>query len=165
VDLIAVAEDQEDGTLPGSSVVWTVRLHHANHFHPQAGPVTGASLTTTYPPPEELPATTNSFLVATVQATDSHGISTTVKQQLLPKLVKLTFKTVPTGGRLVIGGERKTTLTTVTSWAAYVFPVRAPDQTIGGRKYNFADWSDGGAQDHDITTPGSAHTYVARFVR
>jgi len=164
VDLTAVADDPEDGSLPGSSLVWTVRLHHANHFHPQAGPVAGTSLSTTYPPPEELPATTNSFLVATVKATDSHGISTTVKQQLLPKLVNLTFKTAPRGGRLIIGGERRKTATTVTSWAGYVFPVRAPDQTIGGHFLHYAEWSDGGEQRHDLTTPGTAHTYVARFV-
>jgi glucose/arabinose dehydrogenase/PKD repeat protein len=165
VNLSAVADDQEDGSLPGSSMVWTVRLHHANHFHPQAGPVTGASLSTSYPPPEELPATTNSFLVATLKVTDSHGISTKVKQQLLPKLVRLKFDSAPHGARVVIGGERRTTATTVTSWAGYVFPVRARDQNIRGHAYTFSTWSDGGAQSHDITTPGTAHTYVARFVR
>jgi hypothetical protein len=146
-------------------MVWTVRLHHANHFHPQAGPVTGASLSTSYPPPEELPATTNSFLVATLKVTDSHGISTKVKQQLLPKLVRLKFDSAPHGARVAIGGERRTTATTVTSWAGYVFPVRARDQNIRGHAYTFSTWSDGGAQSHDITTPGTAHTYVARFVR
>jgi hypothetical protein len=51
----------------------------------------------------------------------------------------------------------------IVSWAGWVLQVSAPDQTIDGRAYAFAGWSDGGARTHDITTPASAATYTARF--
>ena len=62
---------------------------------PPAGPVigvtddkTGASTTVTYPAPEDLEATRNSWLVATATATDSRGLSTTARRRLLPREVE-----------------------------------------------------------------------------
>jgi glucose/arabinose dehydrogenase/PKD repeat protein len=165
VDLSASATDPEDGALPGSSLTWTVRLRHANHFHPIAGPSTGSSTGVTYPAPEELAATENSWLVATVEATDSRGLSTTVNRRLLPHQVELTFDADPRGADVVVQGTRRATRFTVVSWAGHVLPVRAPDQRIDGREYAFRRWSDGGARSHDIETPARPTTYAARFVR
>ena len=36
-------------------------------------------------------------------------------------------------------------------------------QTLGGRTYGFASWSDGGAQSHQITAPTAPATYRATF--
>jgi hypothetical protein len=36
-------------------------------------------------------------------------------------------------------------------------------QSIGGTGYTFDSWSDGGAQSHDITAPGSNATYTATY--
>ena len=41
--------------------------------------------------------------------------------------------------------------------------IEAPNQTIGGNTYNFASWSDGGAQTHTIVVPEAAQTYTANF--
>lgn len=163
VPLTGQATDVEDGALPGSSITWTLRLRHGNHFHPYLGPVTGGSVTTTYPAPEDLVAARTSRLVVFATAVDSRGLTTTVKRALLPRVVELTFRTSPTGGRLVIQGERHETPFTVQSWVRYVFPVRAPDQRIDGVRYVFARWSDARARQHDITTPATATEYVARF--
>ncbi|KAA1417890.1 PKD domain-containing protein [Nocardioides humilatus] len=163
VALVAQASDPEDGPLPGSAISWTVRLRHANHFHPYLGPVTGASVGTTYPAPEDIVAAGTSNLVAIVTATDSAGLTTTVRRSLLPRVVDLVFRTSPAGGRLVIQGEPRATPFKVRSWVGYVFGVRAPDQPLDGRRYVFTQWSDGEARQHEVTTPAEATTYVARY--
>lgn len=163
VALTAQASDDEDGTLPGSAITWTLRLRHGNHFHPYLGPVAGGSVTTTYPAPEDLVAARTSRLVATATAVDSRGLTTTVRRALLPRVAELTFRTLPAGGRLVVGGTPHVTPLTVQSWVGYVFQVRAPDQRINGVPTEFGRWSDEGARQHDITTPAVATEYVARF--
>ncbi len=165
VQLTAEASDAEDGPLPGSAITWTLRLRHGNHFHPYLGPVAGGSVTTTYPAPEDLVAARTSRLVVTARAVDSRGLTTTVRRALIPRVVDLTFRTLPTGGRLVIQGQRRATPLTVQSWVGYVFLVRAPDQEIDGVPHVFARWSDDRARQHDITTPATATEYVARFRR
>jgi len=39
----------------------------------------------------------------------------------------------------------------------------SPQQASGKRNYSFVDWSDRGAQTHDITTPTSDTTYSATY--
>lgn len=163
--LVSQASDPEDGALPGAAITWTLRIRHGNHFHPYLGPVTGESVTTTYPAPEDLVAAGTSRLVVIASAVDSRGLTTTVRRALLPRVVDLTFRTSPGGGRLVIQGERRPTPVTVQSWVGYVFAVRAPDQEIDGAPSVFTRWSDDGARQHDITTPATPTEYVARFRR
>ena len=38
-------------------------------------------------------------------------------------------------------------------------------QRLGGSSYAFASWSDGGAQRHVVTVPGTARTYTATYRR
>jgi hypothetical protein len=165
VDLAAEASDPEEGTLPGSAVTWTLLLRHANHFHPHLGPVTGGSVTTTYPPPENLRAAATSRLVAIAEAVDSHGLTARARLVLLPRTVALTFRTSPAGGRLVIQGELRRTPVSLESWVRYVIPVSAPDQRIGGVPHVFRSWSDGKNRRHDVVSPAAPTEYVARFRR
>jgi glucose/arabinose dehydrogenase/PKD repeat protein len=165
VDLAAEAADAEDGTLPASAVTWTLLLRHANHFHPHFGPVTGGSVTTAYPPPENLRAGRTSRLVAVAEAVDSHGLTARARLVLLPRTVALTFRTSPAGGRLLIQGELRRTPVSLESWVRYVIPVRAPDQRIGGVPHVFRSWSDGRNRLHDIVSPAVPTEYVARFRR
>jgi glucose/arabinose dehydrogenase/PKD repeat protein len=165
VRLTAQASDVEDGALPGSAISWTVRLQHGNHFHPHLGPVSGGSVTTAYPAPEDLFAARTSRLVAVATARDTHGLTTSVSRALLPKTVGLTFRTVPSRGRLNIAGDRRPTPLSVLSWVGYTFPVRAPDQSFDGVPHVFARWSDNGARRHDVVTPAAPTELVARFRR
>jgi glucose/arabinose dehydrogenase len=161
----ADATDQEDGSLPGSSISWTILRQHANHVHPFLGPQTGFSVNGTYPDPEDLEAAADSRLVAHVTATDSNGHSTTVSQALRPRKVRLDFATLPAGGVVRIAGDRRRTPVEVVSWAGHVFPVGVPDQRLDGRTYTFKSWSDGGARSHDIVTPSAPATYTATLRR
>ncbi len=81
ITLTGSATDAQDGTLPSSSLTWTVLRHHDQHTHPWFGPTTGNNLTFQAPAPEDLSATTNSFLEVILTATDSGGLSTTVTRR------------------------------------------------------------------------------------
>ena len=77
----------------------------------------------------------------------------------------LSFLTRPRGGSVFVEGERVRTRHDVVSWVRHSFRVRVPDQRIDGKRYVFAGWSDGKPRRHDIVSPGSPTTYVARFRR
>jgi glucose/arabinose dehydrogenase len=153
------ATDAQDGTLPASSLSWTVVKHHASHTHPFLGPVSGNDIGFTAPAPEDLLAMSNTYLRISLTATDSGGLSKTVSRVFNPQKVKLTFATSPTGLQLTIGGRVYRAPSTITSWPTFSFVVNAPDQ--GGR--TFVSWSDGGARSHTIVTPEAATTYTATY--
>ncbi len=157
------ATDAEDGTLPSSALSWTVLRHHADHIHPFLGPQTGNDIPLTTPPPEDLLATTNSYLEVRLTATDSLGLSTTVTRNFMPQLVDLTFTTMPAGLAVRLDGVPYATPRIVTSWPGYSLPINAPYQISGGSPYTFVNWSDAGAASHNVTTPVSAATYTATF--
>lgn len=166
VTLSATASDPQDGPLPAGALTWVVLKHHDTHTHSFFGPTTGNNLSITTDPPEDLLGATNSFLGITVTATDSSGLTTTVTRAFQPTKVNLTFQTVPTGLSLILDNTfTRVAPTTVVSWQDWRLAVRAPDQTVGGVPFVFQSWSDGGARDHTILTPGAPATFTATFVR
>jgi glucose/arabinose dehydrogenase len=164
VTLTGSATDTEDGTLPASSLSWTVILHHDTHTHPFLGPVPGNNVTFTTPAPEDLAAAANSYLEIWLTATDSQGASTTVSRDFTPHKVNVTFQTSPPGLRVTVNGTSLTGPQTVTSWEGYTLNVDAPPaQQSGAQTYQFNSWSDGGAANHGIVTPASPATYTAVY--
>jgi glucose/arabinose dehydrogenase len=163
--LTATASDPQDGTLPATALSWQVLKHHAEHTHSFFGPATGNNLSITTDPPEDLLGATNSFLGIRVTATDSSGLSTTVTREFQPAKVNLTFQTVPSGLTLILDNTfSRVAPTTVVSWHDWRLAVRAPDQVVNGVPHVFQSWSDGGARDHSILTPGAPATFTATFV-
>ena len=161
VTLSATATDLDQGTLPGSAITWTVTRQHGTHTHPYVGPVTGSSVTFSYPAPEDLASTTNSYLVVKATAKDAQGITTSVTRKLLPRTVALSFATSPAGGRVIVSGIGFATPVTLTSWANAVLQLEVPDQSLGGLPHTASGWSDGGTRTHSITTPATPTTYTA----
>lgn len=161
--LTGSATDAEDGTLPASSLSWSVLLHHDAHTHPFLGPAAGNNVALTAPAPEDLAAAMTSYLEIRLTATDSAGVSSTVARQLDPRKVTLTFDTVPTNMTVRVNNVDFRTPAAIESWAQWQIPIAAFDQTLFGADYDFASWSDGGAQTHTITTPSSAMSSVASF--
>ena len=162
--LRAEATDAEDGALSGDRLSWTALLHHNNdHTHPYLGPTTGREVSLTMPAPEDLAATSGSFLEVRLTATDSGGLSRTVSRNLYPVKVGVTFRTEPTGLELKVNGETFKAPQTLTSWKGYELHVSAPDQRVAGKRATFRAWSDGGAASHTILTPAAAKSYTASF--
>jgi hypothetical protein len=120
-------------------------------------PTTGNNLTIAAPPPEDLAATTNSYLEVLLTATDSAGLSSTVSRIITPRTVSVTLASVPSGRTVTVNGSAFVTPATITSWEGYALNVDVPTQA----GYAFVSWSDGGARAHTITTPATATTYTA----
>ena len=163
ITITATASDAEDGPLPAAAITWTVLQHHGTHDHPYADPQTGSSITVTYPSPEDVASTENSYLVARAVATDSRGLTSRAGRNLLPKQVTLTFASSPTGATVLVNDTPRTAPSSLVSWPGYVLELSAPNQTVGGTPYVFRSWSDGGTRTHTITTPGTDRTYTARY--
>ena len=164
VTLTATADDADQGVLPGSAITWTVTRQHGTHTHPYAGPVTGSSVTFSYPAPEDFASTTNSHLVVKATAKDAQGITASVTRTLLPRTIGLSFVTSPAGGTVIVSGTRYATPVTLTSWANAVLQLDVPDQSIGGQPHSSSGWSDGGTPARSITTPTLPTTYTAQLV-
>jgi hypothetical protein len=137
--------------------------HHSSHTHPFLEPVAGNGIPIVGPEPEDLDAARTSYLEIRLTATDSNGLTTTVTRNLQPKLVALTFATLPPGLALSAGNVAVTGPTTLPSWERFSFPVEAKSQTVNGIPYTFGNWSDGGAAAHTIVTPAAATTYTVSF--
>jgi glucose/arabinose dehydrogenase len=164
ITLHGSATDPEDGPLPNSALTWRVIKHHDDHTHPFLPSTQGNDVPVTGPDPEDLAATTTTYLEIQLTATDSKGLTTTVSQDLRPNLVDVTFQTSPTGLRVEVNGSSFNAPHTITSWAAYDLNVNAPDQTdASGTSWTFDSWSDGGAVAHRIQTGTSPATYTATF--
>jgi hypothetical protein len=101
-----------------------------------------------------------SYLELTLTATDPGGLSDTDSVRLDPQTVDLSFQSSPTGLQLTVGATGQAAPFTRTVIVGSNNSVSAPSpQTLGGLSYGFQSWSDGGAQTHNLTAPGTAATY------
>jgi glucose/arabinose dehydrogenase len=155
------ATDAQDGPLPATSLSWSLILHHCPsdcHAHPLQDfvGVASGSFTT---PDHEYP----SHLELRLTVTDSGGLQASTSVLLQPQTATLSFQSSPSGLQLVVAGAPVTTPVsrTVIAGAAIAVSAVSP-QTLGGTVYQFAAWSDGGAQTHTIVT-ATSQTYTATF--
>jgi glucose/arabinose dehydrogenase/PKD repeat protein len=159
ITLTGSATDAQDGAINPATLQWTVLRHHMTHTHPWFSG-TGNNLTFTAPAPEDLAATTNSFLEVILTATDSGGLSSSVSRNVQPRTVAITLATSPSGLNLTVNGTAVTGPTTVTSWQGWQLALAAPTRQA---PWTFVSWSDGGAATHTVVTPGTATTYTATY--
>jgi glucose/arabinose dehydrogenase len=165
ITLQGSATDPEDGAIAAARLHWRVWRHHNTHRHPFLDQ-NGNNITFIAPGPEDLAATTNSYLEIELEATDSIGLeSPLVSRQLRPRLVDITLQTVPAGMSLIVDGAAVTAPRTFTSWQGYGVRVAAPAQPrASGEWLMVTAWSDGPtASSRTLVTPTSATTYTATF--
>jgi len=163
ITLSGHAVDEAGLRLPHTALRWSVRLHHDTHTHPFLDPTAGNGMVTVTPAPEDLPATTTSFLEVQLTATDARGLSQTITQELRPWLVRLRFATRPRGLKLRIQGTMLRAPKDIVSWPGYPIHVDAPKQIKNGKARRFLKWSDGRKRRHIIRTPSKRRTYRAFF--
>ncbi|MEO7912289.1 MAG: PQQ-dependent sugar dehydrogenase [Roseiflexaceae bacterium] len=159
------ASDAEDGLLAESNLSWKVILHHNAHTHPFLPPTSGSNVSITTIPPEDLAATSTSYLELELTATDSKGLTGVITQELRPNLVDITFATMPNGRRLLVNGDTITATRRLVSWEAYTLSVSAPLQkNDSGVWLALTAWADGGpVPTRAIVTPAASTTYTAIF--
>ncbi len=157
------AVDEAGLRLPDTALRWSVLLHHDTHTHPFLDPTAGNGIVIVTPAPEDLPATTTSFLEVRLTATDGRGLSQTITQELRPQLVRLRFATRPGGLKLRIQGTLLRAPQNIVSWPGYPIHVDAPKQIKKGQVRRFLKWSHGHKRRHIIRTPSKRRTYRAFF--
>ncbi|MFM7718927.1 MAG: PQQ-dependent sugar dehydrogenase [Actinomycetota bacterium] len=156
------ATDAEDGTLAGGRLSWEVVFHHADHTHPFLSGMTGTSGSFTIPNTGE--TATDVWYEIVLTATDSVGVTHTVRRRLDPQVVTLTLATSPGGFGLTLDGQPCTASCVFTSVVGMRRSIGAPSpQTLSGSSYAFGSWSDGGRATHTITTPTTNTTYTATY--
>ncbi|HVD14985.1 MAG TPA: PQQ-dependent sugar dehydrogenase [Actinomycetota bacterium] len=159
-----LANDTQDGALPASALSWNLRIEHCPsncHTHNlQSWP--GVANGSFVAPDHEYP----SYLVLTLTATDSGGLSGSTSVRLDPRTVTLTFTSNPSKAQLVVNGSPGTTTFTRTVIVGSTNSISAvTPQRVRGKTYVFSSWSDGLAQTHVIVAPASPATYSATFTR
>ncbi|MEU5885144.1 ricin-type beta-trefoil lectin domain protein [Spirillospora sp. NPDC047279] len=155
------ATDPEQGTLPGSSLTWTLIMHHCPsdcHTH-QVTTMTGTSGTFAAPD-HEYP----SYLELRLTAEDAGGLTDTKSVRLDPNTSALTFASTPAGLQLSYFSASATTPFARTAIVGSSGSISGPNvQTSANGVHRFVSWSDGGSRSHNITTPATAATYTATY--
>lgn len=155
------ATDAEDGALAPTRLTWWAELHHDTHNHPFQPETVGDSGSVTIPVRGE--TSDNIFYRFHLRATDSAGATTEVTRDIQPQKSQMTLATVPVGLALTLDGQPVTTPSAVTGVVGIERDLGAADQNFNGRRYRFANWSDGGAAVHTIATPTANTSYTATF--
>ena len=139
-------------------------FHHEIHTHPFLGPITDTE-DGTFNIPTSGETSAHVFYRIHLTVTDSDGAQASTFVDILPNVVTLTLDTQPNGLQLTLDGQPITTPYALESVVGITRTLGAPSpqQLSGKRNYNFAQWSDGGAQTHDITTPAADTTYSATY--
>ncbi len=157
--------DDEDGTLPGTSMEWGIALVHCNEL---------AFVNCHAHPPTEVIGASGSFVGAdhgdyvyydiTLTVTDSGGESDSETISIVPNRVNLTFTSNKPGVQISVDGLAETAPFTrsVPRKSVQTLFANSP-QTSGGGNVYFSAWSDGGAQQHNVTANGNG-TYTATFI-
>ncbi len=160
-DLISYAgsaTDSASNAIPASGLAWQIIIHHCPggscHTHPFTSS-TGSTGSFTVPDHGD-----QSFFELDLTATDSGGLSTTTAVSIQPQTVQLTLATTPTGLQVIYGGTTYTAPANITTivGSTHTVQVNSPQGTN-----IFSSWSDGGAQQHNITMGASNLTLTATF--
>jgi glucose/arabinose dehydrogenase len=164
ITLRGSASDVEDGQLAGSQLEWSVILHHNEHTHPYAGPTIGISTTIVAPPPEDLLATTTSYLEIVLKARDSQQVTSVITQAIRPQLVRVSLESEPSGATLIVNDVPFQTPSSFVSWPGYELNLRADAQLSTEGVWLFPQgWQHGGEAIQSVITPAQDSSYRALF--
>jgi len=156
------ASDVEDGTLPASAYTWNIDFLHEGHVHPGI-PITGVKSGTFTIPTSGHDFSGFTRYRITLTVTDSSGLQASSSVTIFPDKVNLNFDTAPTGLTLYLDGIAHTGPFVYDTLVGFNHTIEARNQTVGSTAYNFASWSDGGAQSHVIVVPDSGQSLTATY--
>jgi len=163
INYAGTGSDAEDGTLPGADFTWWVDLHHGTHTHPMV-PKTSGSTSGSFTVPARGHTEDNIFLRVYLVVTDADGAADTTYTDIQPRKVTLSFASSQAGVQLTLEGQPQATPFQVTGVVGMERDLGAPTpQVVGPDSLIWQSWSDGGAREHTIVTPGTNTTYTATY--
>lgn len=158
------ANDADQGALPASAFHWEVVFHHDTHTHPYIGAIDGVTsgnfptATTGEPAP-------NIWYRLHLTVTDSTGLTGETYVDVLPRTVNLTISSNLADAPLTLDYQPISNPTSIQGVSGFVRTLGAETNYFtNGQWYQFTGWSDGGAPQHDITTPLNDTTYTGNYV-
>ena len=151
-----------DGTLNATAYTWNIDFLHEGHVHPGTA-ISGVTSGTFTIPTSGHDFSGNTRYRITLTVTDSDGLQSTQSAIINPDKVNLTFATAPAGLTLFVDGIAHAGPFVYDTLIGFNHTIEARNQTVGSNTFNFASWSDGGAQQHTILVPAAAQTYTATF--
>jgi glucose/arabinose dehydrogenase len=155
--------DPEQGALPASAFTWTVVFHHDTHTHPFLPATSGATGGSVVIPTTGETAT-NVWYRIHLTVTDSSGLSHSSFLDVRPRIVTLGLATRPPGLQVTLDGQPRATPGSIPSVVGMMRTLGVvPLQRVDDVTYEFVSWSDGGAADHTIATPGQDASFTATF--
>jgi glucose/arabinose dehydrogenase len=162
IHFAGTASDEQDGTVPSTSLDWNSRLFHcpsACHVHPlQAFPAVDEG--TLIAPDHDLP----SHIELTLTATDSRGLEASKSIALNPKPVEIAIDSEPPGLTLTAGLLSQATPFSTSVIEGSKFTLAAPSTSkIGKTTYTFDGWSDGGERVHTVTAGPAESSFKATY--
>lgn len=156
------ATDPEQGALAGDALSWWAVLHHDEHTHP-FHPVTGGAAGKLGIPRSGHDEATI-FVRIYARAVDAGGLDDTVSVDIHPRLVTLTLRSEPSGLRVALDGQPRTTPyieQTVVGMQRTIGGIDALE--VGSARYAFLQWADGGDIERTVITPETPLTLTARY--
>jgi len=152
----------DDGALPDSAYRWTVVFHHAEHIHPFADNIIGK--TGSIEIPTDASQVANTWYEISLTVTDSQGLSSTKSVEVRPNLVNVTYGANNPNVVYTIDGIPHTGAYSEQGVVGVKHVIGAVSpQSDGVNQLVFSRWSDGGAQQHTITTPGADTSYTITY--
>lgn len=153
--------DIEDGALPPSAFTWRVDFHHDDHTHPHVPPTSGVT-TGTFRIADRGETSSNVFYRVVLTVRDSAGLTHTSSVDVVPLTTVVRIEANVPNAQLTLDG---TPIAAPTSFTGVEGVIRTlgvvSPQTSGGTTYEFASWSDGGEQTHEVATPTDDTTFTA----
>jgi PKD repeat protein len=159
------AVNSQGAGLPASSLSWLIRLltcddAGANCVQRSSQPFNGVASGSM--PAPDWSGEGNTLLEIRLTATNG-GLSDVDTVRLNPRMVTLTFQTLPPGLTVAVASNAAPTPFTRTVIVNSTTSVGGPSPQ-GAAAYQWAAWSDGGAQSHLISAPTTDTTYTALYV-
>jgi glucose/arabinose dehydrogenase/PKD repeat protein len=157
------AYDYTGARLDDLNLIWEVRKHHADHFHPFMDITMGNELTLyPAPEPEDYFATTNSYLRIILTAVDKDGLTTQIDRIVKPSLVVVELESNPKGLEIIVDDHTVTTAEAMISWKEHNLRLQVEDQD----SYTFQSWSDGNtSRERTIKLSESIEFVKANFCK
>lgn len=144
-----------------SQLLWEVRKHHADHWHPFLDPFDGNDFDLyPAPEPEDFFASTNSYLEIILYAIDENGLTGEVNRLVQPMMVPVGIDSSPSAMKVVVDSETITAFEQVWSWKDQEITLEVEDQP----PFIFQRWSDGDTSlSKNVVLNMTSPIFVAHF--